>query len=405
MPTYFRFLALLAFKIFAAEQVDVAILEVGLGGKYDATNVVENPVVCGIASLGYDHMEILGNTLGQIAGEKAGIFKRGVPAFTVPQPDEAMLVLEEKASELDVHLEVAAPLDASVLSGLHLGLEGEHQYINAGLAIALCSTWLQRTGHVEINYLKEMTHLPEQFVKGLATAALQGRAQIVPDQLIESESLGDLVFYLDGAHSPESMDVCAKWFSLAIKGDYKQHNSYASNHGHNELGPSHDSVEISHHEASKKSSTQFLLFNCMSVRDPELLLPRLVRACASHGVHFQKALFVPNVSVYYKVGTSASTADTQVDLSWQLTLQRIWENLVRGEKGNDVKNTDHTYEEVTDDLEKGAQSCENSKVFPSLPVAINWLRDTVRKNRSGRSQVLVTGSLHLVGDVLRLVKK
>ncbi|XP_060212905.1 folylpolyglutamate synthase isoform X3 [Lycium barbarum] len=408
MPTYFRFLALLAFKIFAAEQVDVAILEVGLGGKYDATNVVENPVVCGISSLGYDHMEILGNTLGQIAGEKAGIFKRGVPAFTVPQPDEAMLVLEDKASELDVHLEVAAPLDASVLSGLHLGLEGEHQYINAGLAIALCSTWLQRTGHSEINYLKDMTHLPEQFVKGLATAALQGRAQIVPDQLIESESLGELVFYLDGAHSPESMDVCAKWFSLAIRGDYKQHNSSASNIGHNELETSHDSVEISHHEASKKSATQFLLFNCMSVRDPELLLPRLMRACASHGVHFQKALFVPNISVYYKVGASASSpTDTQVDLSWQLTLQRIWENLVHGEKvtGNDVKNTDHTHEEVTDDAEKGARSCENSKVFPSLPVAINWLRDTVRKNRSGRSQVLVTGSLHLVGDVLRLVKK
>ncbi|KAJ8542088.1 hypothetical protein K7X08_016954 [Anisodus acutangulus] len=406
MPTYFRFLALLAFKIFAAEQVDVAILEVGLGGKYDATNVVENPVVCGISSLGYDHMEILGNTLGQIAGEKAGIFKRGVPAFTVPQPDEAMLVLEEKASELDVHLEVAAPLDASVLSGLHLGLEGEHQYINAGLAIALCSTWLQITGHVEINYLNEMTHLPEQFVKGLATAALQGRAQIVPDQLIESESSRELVFYLDGAHSPESMDVCAKWFSLAIKGDYKQHNSYTSNPEHKEFGTSHDSLEIGHHEASQKSSTQFLLFNCMSVRDPELLLPRLMRACASHGVHFQKALFVPNVSVYYKAGASASMpTDTQVDLAWQFTLQRIWENLVHGEKGNDVKNTDHTYEEVTDDAEKGARSCENSQVFPSLPVAINWLRDTVRKNRSGRSQVLVTGSLHLVGDVLKLIKK
>lgn len=60
MPTYFRFLALLAFKIFAAEQVDVAVVEVGLGGKYDATNVVQKPVVCGISSLGYDHMEILG---------------------------------------------------------------------------------------------------------------------------------------------------------------------------------------------------------------------------------------------------------------------------------------------------------------------------------------------------------
>ncbi|PWZ09419.1 Folylpolyglutamate synthase [Zea mays] len=60
MPAYFRFLALLAFKIFSAEQVDVAVLEVGLGGKFDATNVVKAPVVCGISSLGYDHMEILG---------------------------------------------------------------------------------------------------------------------------------------------------------------------------------------------------------------------------------------------------------------------------------------------------------------------------------------------------------
>lgn len=101
-------------------------------------------------------------------------------------------------------------------------------------------------------------------MKGLATAALQGRAQIVPDQLIESESSWDLVFYLDGAHSPESMDVCAKWFSLAIKGDYEQNNSYASNHGHNELGTSHDSIEISHHEASKKSSTQVSLSRCHS---------------------------------------------------------------------------------------------------------------------------------------------
>ncbi|XP_020401320.1 folylpolyglutamate synthase [Zea mays] len=63
MPAYFRFLAPLAFKIFYAEQVDVAVLEVGLGGKFDATNVVKAPVVCGISSLGYDHMEILGDQI------------------------------------------------------------------------------------------------------------------------------------------------------------------------------------------------------------------------------------------------------------------------------------------------------------------------------------------------------
>ncbi|KAA8539676.1 hypothetical protein F0562_026368 [Nyssa sinensis] len=404
MPTYFRFLALLAFKIFAAEQVDVAILEVGLGGKFDATNVVQTPVVCGISSLGFDHMEILGNTLGQIAGEKAGIFKRGVPAFTVPQPDEAMSVLEEKASQLDVHLQVATPLDTNLLSGLHLGLDGEHQYLNAGLAVALCSTWLQRTGHLEVNYLERTTSLPEQFIKGLTTATLQGRAQIVPDQFIDIESPGDLVFYLDGAHSPESMEVCANWFSLAIKEDNQQQNS--NNHPHDSSRASHELVQSCHRETSKKKSMQILLFNCMSVRDPQLLLPRLMNTCASHGVHFKKALFVPNISVYYKVGSSAlPPTDSQVDLSWQLTLQRVWENLINGEKGGDAKSTDLICEDGKDDTEKGVRSCEHSTVFPSLPLAIKWLRDNVKQNQSVRFQVLVTGSLHLVGDMLKLIKK
>lgn len=64
--------------------------------------------------------------------------------------------------------------------------------------------------------------LPEQYIKGLSTASLQGRAQIVPDRHIDIERSGDLVFYLDGAHSPESMEVCARWFSLAIKEESQQ---------------------------------------------------------------------------------------------------------------------------------------------------------------------------------------
>ncbi|GMP23154.1 hypothetical protein CsSME_00000859 [Camellia sinensis var. sinensis] len=391
MPTYFRFLALLAFKIFAAEQVDVAILEVGLGGKFDATNVVQKPIVCGITSLGYDHMEILGNTLGEIAGEKAGIFKQGVPAFTVHQPDEAMRVLEEKASQLDVHLQVAPLLDVSLLNGLHLGLSGEHQYLNAGLAIALCSTWLQRTGHIKVNYLDQTSSLPEQFIKGLTTATLQGRAQIVPDRLIDIESPGDLVFYMDGAHSPESMEVCAKWFCLAIKEENKQQN--LSNHRHDNSSANHKLVDSSGCKTPMKNSTQILLFNCMSVRDPQLLLPRLINTCANHGVHFKKALFVPNISVYNKVWSSASPPpDLEVDLSWQMTLQKVWENLIKSEKGED-------------DKERCVRTSENSTVFPSLPLAIKWLRDTVQQHKSVRFQVLVTGSIHLMGDVLRIVKK
>lgn len=404
MPSYFRFLSLLAMKIFEIEKVDVAIMEVGLGGKYDATNVIEQPVVCGIASLGYDHMEILGNTLHQIAGEKAGIFKRGVPAFTVPQPEEAMSMLEDKAAELDVHLQVAPPVNPDLLSGTHLGLEGQHQYINAGLAIALCFTWLQRTGHVEINNRIDRTTLPEQFIKGLSTAALQGRAQIIPDPVIESESPGNLVFYLDGAHSPESMDVCAKWFSFAIKEESKQHESL-SYPVHKDSRSLDKPVQTNHQEISGKSCTPILLFNCMSVRNPQLLLPRLMTACTTHGVRFKKALFVPNTSVYYKVGTGAfHPCDAHADLKWQLTLQRIWENLMHGERDMHVK-TGGESSEVTLDKGKSAQSLKNSCVFPSLPLAIDWLRESVRRNQSVRFQVLVTGSLHLVGDILKLMKK
>ncbi|KAK3410087.1 hypothetical protein EUGRSUZ_J02122 [Eucalyptus grandis] len=407
MPTYFRFLALLAFKIFAAEQVDVAILEVGLGGKFDATNVVEAPIVCGISSLGFDHMEILGDTLGKIAGEKAGIFKRGVPAFTVPQPDEAMQVLEEKASQLDVNLQVALPLDANLLNGLKLGLVGEHQFLNAGLAVALCCTWLQRTGHQDINCLQQMSNLPEQFIKGLTSASLQGRAQIVPDRLLNSESSGELLFYLDGAHSPESMEVCAKWFSLAVK-EENQHQNWCNPQG-GDSKSANALIGNNFGKSSAKISTQILLFNCMSVRDPKLLLPRLMNTCASYGVHFKKALFVPNISVYYKVGSNAlPPSNSQVDLSWQLALQRVWENLIQGEKGSiegEAKNIDIAGDEVRDDTEPCIKSCENSAVFSSLPLALKWLRDNAQQNRSERFQVLVTGSLHLVGDVLRIVKR
>ncbi|BBG98006.1 DHFS-FPGS homolog B [Prunus dulcis] len=377
MPSYFRFLALLAFKIFAAEEFDTCCyLGVGLGGKYDATNVVKAPVVCGVSSLGYDHMEILGNTLGAIAGEKAGIFKPGVPALTVPQPDEAMCVLEEKASELNVGTSsTGTTFGCQFAEWLQTWLEGEHQYVNAGLAIALSSTWLQRTGHLEVPYPEHTTSLPEQFIKGLtATVSLQGRAQIVPDN---NESPEDLVFYLDGAHSPESMEICARWFSISIKGDSQE-----------------KILSCQPLDVSRSSHDLILLFNCMSVRDPQLLLPNLMKTCASHGVYFKKALFVPNTSVYNKVGShSLPATDSQVDLSWQFVLQRVWENLMVGDK------------ELTDDTEMAVRSCENSAVFPSLPSAIKWLRDSVRKSQSVRFQVLVTGSLHLIGDVLKLIKK
>ncbi|CAI7911446.1 unnamed protein product, partial [Closterium sp. NIES-53] len=145
MPAYFRFLTLLALRIFTHTQVDVAILEVGIGGRFDATNIVKHPAVCGVSSLGFDHMELLGNTLALIAGEKAGIFKAGVPAVSAPQEEEAMEVLRLRAAELQIPLELARPWH-EVAPGVRVGLAGRHQQVNASLAVSLCRQWAIRSG-------------------------------------------------------------------------------------------------------------------------------------------------------------------------------------------------------------------------------------------------------------------
>jgi folylpolyglutamate synthase/dihydrofolate synthase len=87
-----------AFMYFASKNVTVAVIEVGLGGRLDATNVVE-PVVSVITSISYDHTQLLGNTLAEIAGEKCGIIKNGIPVVSSTQEEEARLVIEQVARE------------------------------------------------------------------------------------------------------------------------------------------------------------------------------------------------------------------------------------------------------------------------------------------------------------------
>ncbi|XP_038904563.1 folylpolyglutamate synthase isoform X1 [Benincasa hispida] len=423
MPALFQFLTLLAFKIFIDEEVDVAIIEVGLGGTYDSTNVIEEPIVCGITSLGMDHMEILGNSLGMIASHKAGILKPQVPAFTVPQFPEAMDVIQKKARELMIPLEVTEPLDHKKLDGLKLGMSGDHQLVNSGLAVSLCKCWLQRTGNWERMFLNGFkgAKIPAAFLKGLSTANLSGRAQIVYDCYTSSfnsttqsdNSNGDLVFYLDGAHSPESMEACANWFSSVVKGNHKSLNCFRAKNLDRDSG-SDDPVKVLQEAESTKLSKQILLFNCMEVRDPHILLPRLVNTCASSGVHFSKALFVPTMSTYSKVSSGNSVTSSDIinkDLSWQLNLQRLWEKIMHGKdaifekdlKLDSERGLPALYEESLSSLLDNNLS--GSAVMPSLPLAIKLLRDCVRESPSIRLQVLVTGSLHLVGDVLKLLKR
>ena len=97
--TWFEVITAIAFTHFANEGIDVAVLEVGLGGRLDATNVIEQPIAAVITSLSYDHMHLLGNTLGEITFEKAGIIKPSRPVISAPQPPEAREVIERTAAE------------------------------------------------------------------------------------------------------------------------------------------------------------------------------------------------------------------------------------------------------------------------------------------------------------------
>lgn len=130
-PSFFERLTAMAFCAFAEARVDVAVVEVGLGGRLDATNVVQ-PVACAITRLGLDHTEFLGPTLVHIAREKAGIIKRGVPVVTSPQQPEALAVLQQQAQAMHASLEVVDAGHAPPTT-----LRGAHQQENAAVAAAL----------------------------------------------------------------------------------------------------------------------------------------------------------------------------------------------------------------------------------------------------------------------------
>ena len=133
MPTYFELVTALAFDLFARAGLDVVVLETGLGGRLDATNTAPK-LACAITPIGLDHTEWLGGTLAEIAREKGGIFRPGIPAVSAPQEPEVLAALHESAAECGVALRVVEePLPAHFMPGL----VGSHQRGNAALALAL----------------------------------------------------------------------------------------------------------------------------------------------------------------------------------------------------------------------------------------------------------------------------
>jgi folylpolyglutamate synthase len=201
-PVYFRFLTLMSFHVFMREGVDAAIYEVGIGGEWDSTNIVEQPAATGITTLGIDHTEVLGETIEKIAWHKAGIFKPGCPAFSVAQLPAAADVLEQRAKEKSVHLHNITIHPA--LRSVNITPNEDFQRANASLAIALVDTVLKR---LEIPRAGDENSLPEQYIQGLEHTVWRGRCETKLD--------GNKAWYLDGAHTKESLEIAGHWFGRA----------------------------------------------------------------------------------------------------------------------------------------------------------------------------------------------
>jgi len=192
-PSFFEATTAAAFLAFARAPADAAIIEVGLGGRLDATNVIERPLVCGIAAVGIDHQQFLGLSLAEIAGEKAGIAKHDVPLVVLAQPDEG------EAAILRVAGERGAPVllegrEWSIDPTLRSSLLGEHQVRNANLAWQM----IQRQDRLPIGRAS--------FLSGLTSARWPARFQ----ELAPGPLTGTAETWLDGAHNVEAAQALAK---------------------------------------------------------------------------------------------------------------------------------------------------------------------------------------------------
>ncbi|KAK8740993.1 hypothetical protein OTU49_002813 [Cherax quadricarinatus] len=424
MPAYFKFLTVMGLKVFLREEVDVVVLEVGIGGECDCTNVVKKPVVCGITTLDIDHTSILGNTIESIAWHKAGIMKPGVPTFTVDQQQSSsLLVMMERAKEKKCELYIVPPLESYGWDKrpLQLGLAGSVQYQNASLALQVSQYWINsqikgtdanircmstpHAAHVNLKVAAPYT-LSDEEVCGLKSVVWPGRSQVMP--------YGPLTFFIDGAHTVASMQACVDWFVKTVQ-----------------LHTSHD----------KMKPYRVLMFNSTGDRDPETLL-KFLAACK-----FDLTVFTTNLITTTMNASSDQTNYSVSPDEMHLRCERqrnTWIRIVR-----ELQNSKQIHicpeksvqsENITEESPQKKQnniireSGDNlnlstslpatdvpSIIFPCIHDALAWLSCERVPNLRGelltppafppppqlreatQVQILVTGSLHLVGGVLALI--
>jgi folylpolyglutamate synthase len=396
-PGYFRMLTLMAYFIFQQAGVDCSIVEVGMGGRYDATNfwnATELTTVRGVTLLDLDHVRILGDTLEKIAWEKGGIFANDKsttnknhlslkPTSTaglkndkgnhgsdcqdevVVQPEllqeacffvlssntPGVLTMFKSCAQIEGQGGKLVVVDATgneIRSKLQqqqqtMGLAGDHQYGNATLAMAMC----RRIFKLRNNNNKESLSTA-QALRALVEASWPARCQTVQH--------APLTLRLDGAHTIHSLTATMEWFQTS----------------------------------SRKDVTHFLMFNCSHERNPIELLSILSEGCQFQHVYFCSSDFgkpspiaLPTVVELLEqagiapiqsdeLGSSSDTTTT----TWQETLAILWKHLPNNKAHGQV-TFNVTAQQAMDDI--------------------------LANEETENAEVLVTGSLYLVGSVLTAI--
>lgn len=343
-PVYFRYLTLMAFHTYISEKVETAIIECGIGGEYDSTNIIDLPTTCGITSLGIDHTAILGNTIEEIAWHKAGIMKPNAPCFTVPQPSAAMSVLQERANTIATSLSVVPhhPLTSSI----KLGLAAPFQVTNASLAIAIASSHLASLHQTD--RAGSGSGLPPEFIRGLQATRWPGRCEVRLE--------GNVLWHIDSGHTLESIELAASWFASQIRPAQK---------------------------GNTQSSTRILLFN-QQTRDANALARALHKTLAislQDERPFTHVVFCTNVT-FKESGYRPDLQSTMTDAAAVQSLQV-------------QKGLAETWNEIDPKADVS--------VVGSIEEAVGWSRDIAAKVQD-EVMVLVTGSAHLVGGFLEVLE-
>jgi dihydrofolate synthase/folylpolyglutamate synthase len=232
-PTFFEVVTAMAFTYFAKQKVEWAVLETGMGGRLDATNVVV-PAVSVITRISYDHKDFLGESIRQIAGEKAGIIKDGIPVVSAGQMPEVLDVIREAARQKNASLFVcgddfSVSMNSTGIGGtsfrysngcvemnkLFTPLAGEHQAVNAALAVKAVSIALKRTaitGDAGAGLCAGPVREPinmEAIRKGLAATRWRGRLELVSS---------DPRIIIDGAHNADAATALAAFITKYLGG-------------------------------------------------------------------------------------------------------------------------------------------------------------------------------------------